>query len=227
MRRLEAGKKMMAPSLLAADFSRLEEALQTVSDGGAEIVHLDVMDGHFVPNLSFGAPVIRALRKKSPLYFDVHLMIENAESSWEAYADAGADMITVHVEAVTHIHRLLTAIRERGLGAGVVLNPGTPLSSLEELLPYLDMVLLMSVNPGFGGQSFIPGVRDKIRRLRSLLDREGAEHVRIEVDGGVDLNNLPELLSDGADIFVAGSAVFAQEDPVSVLKQMQGILNKK
>ncbi len=202
---------ILAPSILSADFGRLADELQRVERGGAGLVHVDVMDGHFVPNLTLGPPVVKALRRATRLPLDVHLMIEHADRWLDAFIDAGADWVSLHVEAVTHLQRAVAHLKARGVRAGVALNPATPLSALEEILPELDYVLIMSVNPGFGGQSFIPGALDKVRRLAGML-RARALGARIEVDGGVDPGNVRALLDAGAEILVAGSAVFGQGD---------------
>lgn len=200
-------KYILSPSILSADFSRLGSEISRCADAGAGYIHIDVMDGAFVPNITFGAPVIKAVRGCTDRVFDVHLMIEEPSRYIDAFADAGADIITVHFEACRHLDRTLQQIREHGLKAGVVLNPATPVEVLTDILPVLDMVLLMSVNPGFGGQKYIGYVTDKIRRLRALADEKKPD-LDIEVDGGVTLNNVGELISAGANIFVAGSAVF-------------------
>jgi ribulose-phosphate 3-epimerase len=202
---------ILAPSILSADFGRLAEQIQEVQRGGAGLVHVDVMDGHFVPNLTLGPPVVKAIRKHTDLPLDCHLMIENAERWVDAFVDAGASWVSVHVEAVTHLQRTVAHLRQRGAKAGVALNPATPLSALEEILPELDYVLVMSVNPGFSGQSFIPGSLDKVRRLRAQVE-ERKLATRIEVDGGVDTSNVAALVGAGADILVAGNAVFGQPD---------------
>jgi ribulose-phosphate 3-epimerase len=188
---------ILAPSILSADFGRLSEQIQQVQRGGAGVVHVDVMDGHFVPNITLGPPVVKAIRKHTDLPLDCHLMIENAERWVDAFADAGANWISVHVEALPHLQRTVAHLRQRGLQAGVALNPATPLSVLEEILPELDYVLVMSVNPGFGGQSFIPGSLDKVRRLRAQIEARGLD-TRIEVDGGVDASNVAALVKAGA-----------------------------
>jgi ribulose-phosphate 3-epimerase len=199
---------ILAPSILSADFARLGEEAARVERGGAQALHVDVMDGHFVPNLTLGPPVLRSLRKATTLPLDVHLMIENADRYLDAFIDAGATWISLHIEALPHLERAVAHLRERGVRPGVALNPATPLSSLEEILPELDYVLLMSVNPGFGGQHFLPRSLEKVGRLKDRLRGAGLP-TQIEVDGGVDLSNARELVSAGADILVAGTAVFS------------------
>ena len=203
---------VIAPSILSADFSRLGSDIKDAEAGGAAIVHVDVMDGHFVPNITIGPAVTQAVRRVTQLPVDCHLMIEEPDRYFEAFAAAGADMISVHVEVARHLERTVRAIQAAGAKAGVVLNPATPLSALEEILPAADYVLLMSVNPGFGGQKLIRSVLDKARRLRAWIDREGYS-TRIEIDGGVTLENVEEVASAGIDIIVAGSAVFGTSDP--------------
>ncbi len=197
----------LAPSILTADFSILGEQIEILDQAGAQYVHIDVMDGMFAPDITFGPPVIRSIRPRTERIFDVHLMIEEPIRYIDEFVDAGADIITVHVEACRHLDRTIHAIRERGVLASAVLNPSTPLSEIEYILPELDMVLLMSVNPGYGGQQFIPYTLQKIRDLREMIDRRGCQ-ADIEVDGGVNLGNVREILDAGANVIVAGSAVF-------------------
>ena len=200
---------ILAPSILAADFGHLAEQIAQAERGGAGVVHVDVMDGHFVPNLTVGPPVVASIRKATSLPLDVHLMIENADRYVDAFADAGANWISLHVEAMPHLQRTVAHLRSRGIRPGVVLNPSTPLGTLQEILPEVDYVLVMSVNPGFGGQKFLPASLDKIRRLAATV-RERRLEAQIEVDGGVDLGNARTLVEAGAEILVAGSAVFGR-----------------
>lgn len=202
----------IAPSILSADFSRLGEQVRTVEEAGAEVLHIDVMDGHFVPNITIGSLVVKALRPHSKMFFDVHLMIEQPERYIQDFAEAGADHITVHLEATPHIHRAVQQIKSLGLSAGVAVNPATPLDGLKYILPELDMVLIMSVNPGFGGQKFIPGVLPKIEVLSKYLQQMQSS-CQIEVDGGINAETAPAAVKAGAGILVAGAAVFAQPDP--------------
>jgi len=202
----------LAPSILAADFAALGRDIEAATRGGADQVHVDVMDGHFVPNLTIGVPVVRSLRKATTLPLDVHLMITDPDRYIEPFIDAGADMVSVHVEVLPHLHRTITQIKKLGAKAGVVLNPSTPVSSIEEMAGDVDFVLVMSVNPGFGGQVFIPRSLDKIRAVRTLLDRAGNAAAPIEVDGGIDMSTVAAVVAAGADWLVAGNAVFGGGD---------------
>ena len=209
----------IAPSILSADFARLGEEIAAAERGGATVVHCDVMYGHFVPNLTIGLPVIKSLRRATRLPLDTHLMISEPGRYAEQFVDAGANMVSVHVEVDAHLNRTLMAIKNKGAKAGVVINPATPLSTLEEALDVADYVLVMSVNPGFGGQKFIPSVLDKVRRLRRMIAERGLT-VRIEIDGGVDRTNIGEVTAAGAEIIVAGTAVFGVGDPAQGVRDL-------
>jgi ribulose-phosphate 3-epimerase len=210
----------IAPSILSADFARLGEEIGAVERGGASLVHVDVMDGHFVPNITIGLPVVKAVARATRLTIDAHLMITEPGRWAEQFVEAGARMVSVHVEADPHIHRTLAAIKSKGGQAGVAINPATPLVSIEEALPFADYVLLMSVNPGFGGQKFISTSLDKLRRLRRMIDERGVK-TRIEIDGGIDRSNINEVVAAGAEIIVAGSAVFNTPDPAQAVRDLR------
>ena len=216
----------IAPSILSADFGRLAEQIQEAERGGADWIHVDVMDGHFVPNITIGPLIAAAARKATSLPIDVHLMIEKPERYLAAFADAGADYLTVHVETSPHLHRTVQQIRELGAHPGVTLNPATPLESIAEVLADVDLVLVMSVNPGFGGQSYIPGATERIRRIRGMLDARGLSHVELEVDGGVAPATIAQVKSAGASVVVAGSAVYNAKasvaDNLRALRQAAG-----
>ncbi len=209
----------IAPSILSADFTRLNEEIDAIKAGGAKILHVDVMDGHFVPNITIGLPVVKSLRKATDMTIDCHLMISDPGVYAVQFVKAGADMVSVHIEADAHIHRTLTAIRDAGAKSGVAINPGTPLGSIEELLPFVDFILLMSVNPGFGGQKFIHTSIDRLRRLREMIRASGFD-IKIEIDGGVDAENVSEVVEAGAEFIVAGSAVFGGGKPTEAVKAM-------
>lgn len=217
---LRPAHPLIAPSILSADFARLAEALAFLEQQEPTVVHVDVMDGRFVPNITLGMPVVQALRKETRLPLDCHLMIVEPATYTQAFVDAGADWVSVHVEADPHIHRTLTGIRQAGAKAGAVLNPGTPIESLVDLIEAVDFVLLMSVNPGFGGQSFIPRILDKVTRLDALRQARGLPFA-IEVDGGVSEENAEALVRAGADVLVAGNAVFKASDPAKALQRLQ------
>lgn len=219
----------IAPSILSADFSRLGEEIRDAIAAGADLIHIDVMDGHFVPNITVGPLIVKAVKKVSSIPLDVHLMINEPDRYIRAFAESGADLITVHSEACIHLHRSIQNIKEFGIKAGVSINPATPLSDIEFILPFVDLVLLMSVNPGFGGQEFIPEVISKIRRLRRMIDDNGYK-VNIEVDGGINPENSRDVVSAGADILVMGNAFYGSKDYHAVIdavrKRCEGIGNK-
>lgn len=222
---MRSTRTKLAPSILSADFSRLGEQVAEVAKAGADYIHVDVMDGHFVPNITIGAPVVASLRSWTNLPLDVHLMIERPENHILQFAEAGADIITVHVEVGQHLHRLIETIKGLGIRVGVAVNPATPLSLVDEVLPLLDLVLVMTVNPGFGGQAFIGSMMDKIGRLREVLDRRQA-NVELEVDGGITASIAPGVAQAGADVLVAGAAIFGSEQDVGkALHEMRRALD--
>ena len=213
---------IIAPSLLSANFLHLEEACNMLNQSEAEWFHLDVMDGRFVPNISFGIPVIAAIRKATKKVCDVHLMIEEPEKYAQAFKDAGADVLTVHVEACRHMHRNIQQIKSLGMKAGVAINPRTPISDIEEIIADVDLVCLMSVNPGFGGQKFIEATLPKIKQLKKIITEKGSGAI-IEIDGGVTLENAASIIHAGADVLVAGNTVFGPADPIDTIKQLRSI----
>ena len=218
---IRSRRLQVAPSLLSADFAALGASIQVVEAGGADLLHVDVMDGHFVPNITIGPLVVRAVKRVTRLPLDVHLMISNPDDYLEAFIDAGASSVSVHVEVLPHLHRTIQRIKALGAGAGVVLNPGTPVSSIEEVAADVDFVLVMSVNPGFGGQQFIPRSVEKIRAVRALLDAAGQHDTPIEVDGGIDRTTAPQVVAAGASMLVAGNAIFGQADPVAAMREIR------
>ncbi|MGM0464625.1 MAG: ribulose-phosphate 3-epimerase, partial [Bacteroidota bacterium] len=211
---------LVSPSLLAADFGRLDRDIVMVNGSRADWLHLDIMDGVFVPNISFGFPVMKYVKELSEKPLDVHLMIVEPDRYLERFRDAGASVLTVHYEACPHLNRTVTEVRRLGMKAGVSLNPHTPVSVLESILPYIDMVLIMTVNPGYGGQDFISNSYDRIKALKKMI-REGAYDVLVQVDGGVDMGNAGKLLESGADVLVAGSSVFSSDDPPGIIKGLK------
>ena len=210
----------IAPSILSADFTRLGQQIEIVEGAGASLLHVDVMDGRFVPNITVGLPVVKAISRATQLPIDAHLMIVEPGRYAEQFVKAGAQMVSIHIEADPHAHRTLSAIRAAGAQAGIAINPATPLSALDEVLKFADYVLLMSVNPGFGGQTFIPESLDKVRRLRKMIDERGLK-ARIEIDGGIDAENIAEVASAGAEIIVSGSAIFGGPDPAVALRKLR------
>jgi ribulose-phosphate 3-epimerase len=211
---------LIAPSILSADFAALGEAVAAIERGGADLIHVDVMDGHFVPNITIGAPVVRSLKRVATVPLDVHLMITDPDRYIDAFVEAGAAMVSVHVEVLPHLHRTVHAIKALGARAGVVLNPSTPVTALEEIAADVDFVLVMSVNPGFGGQRFIPGSERKVAAVRALLDRAGNQSP-VEIDGGIDAGNIGRVVAAGARIIVAGSAVFGAGDPERATRELK------
>ncbi|MDI6844084.1 MAG: ribulose-phosphate 3-epimerase [Anaerosomatales bacterium] len=211
---------LIAPSILSADFANLGSAVEAVERAGADLIHVDVMDGHYVPNLTIGPPVVKALKRIAHVPLDVHLMIDNPDDTVSWYLEAGADIVVVHVESCRHVHRVVHAIRQAGRSPGVSLNPGTPLSSVEPVLADVDQVLVMSVNPGFGGQAFIPSAVDRIRQLASMIAASGSA-ARIAVDGGIDVSTARPVVEAGASILVAGNAIFGSDDPAQALADLR------
>jgi ribulose-phosphate 3-epimerase len=219
-----AGHLQIAPSLLSADFAALGDAVARAERGGADLIHVDVMDGHFVPNLTIGPPVVKSLKRIAHVPLDVHLMIEDPDRYAEAFVEAGASSLTVHVEAVVHLHRTVQFVKSLGVKAGVALNPATPVTALEQIAGDVDYVLVMTVNPGFGGQTFIPRSTSKVRAVRELLRREGSS-APIEVDGGIDVHTAPAIVAAGADILVAGNAIFGTPDPERATRDLKALAN--
>jgi ribulose-phosphate 3-epimerase len=210
----------IAPSILSADFARLGQEIEAVERGGASLLHVDVMDGRFVPNITVGLPVVKAISRATRLPIDAHLMIVEPGRYAEQFVKAGAKMVSIHIEADSHLHRTITAIKSAGAQAGVAINPATPLSALDEALNFADYILVMSVNPGFGGQMFIPTSLDKVRRLRQMIAERGL-NVRIEIDGGIDRHNIDEVAAAGAEIIVSGTAVFGGGDPATAVSELR------
>ena len=215
----------IAPSILAADLLKLEEQIKLIAENGADYIHIDVMDGHFVPNLTFGTNMVRAIKRITDVPLDVHLMISNPDQYIEEYAKAGADILTVHQEACTHLHRTVQSIHQNGMKAGVSLNPATNVNTLDDILPDLDLILIMTVNPGYGGQKFIREGLNKIRKAKKMIDERGLD-ILLEVDGGVNKDTVAEVVESGANVLVAGSAIFKQSDFVKAMNEIKEIGNK-
>jgi len=218
-------KKKISPSLLSADFSNISKDIKMLEEGGAHLLHIDVMDGHFVPNITIGPFVVKAIKKVATIPLDVHLMIENPGDYVDQFIDAGADYLTIHLESTPHVHRVIQNIKAKGIKAGVSLNPHTPISVLENLLSDIDLILIMSVNPGFGGQSFIPNTIDKLKRLKQYLIEKNREYIEVEVDGGVKIDNIKEISDAGCDIFVSGSGILKADDPKKMIQRMIATVN--
>ncbi|MCI0527488.1 MAG: ribulose-phosphate 3-epimerase [Nitrospira sp.] len=217
---MSLSRKKIAPSILSADFAHLADEIRAVEEAGADIIHVDVMDGHFVPNFTIGPPIVAAIKKVARRPLDVHLMMTNPDDFIPEFVEAGSDYLTVHVETCPHLHRTIQSIKEKGIKAGVTLNPATPISSVGPILSEVDLLLIMSVNPGFGGQKFIPSVMDKIKAARKMIDAQGLK-VELEVDGGLKVDNVGAISSAGADIFVAGSAIFGSKDYKQTITKMR------
>ncbi len=215
-------KIQIAPSVLSADFLNIENSVQMVVEAGADLIHIDIMDGHFVPNLTFGPQLVSALKKKTTLPLDVHLMVDNPYDVIPLFSEAGANWLSIHPETSIHLHKDITHIKELGMKAGIALNPATPLQVMNDIIHELDYILIMSVNPGFGGQSFIEHSREKIRRLKKYLEIQKLD-IPIEIDGGVTLENMEQLIQDGVSMFVSGSGIFNQKDPQNILKKMKDL----
>jgi len=218
-------QKKISPSLLSANFSNLEKDIKMLEEGGAHLLHLDVMDGHFVPNITMGPIILEAINEVANIPLDVHLMIDDPDFYVNAFIDAGSDYLTIHAESTPHLHRVIQKIKAKGIKAGVSLNPHTPISVLENILNDIDLILIMSVNPGFGGQSFIPNTIKKLQQLQIMLKENKAEHIEVEVDGGIKIENIKEISDAGCDIFVSGSGIFKAENPKQMINDMIRILN--